>query len=80
MEFAKSSFAQFISGIGGRLLRIVAGAAIIAAGILWVGGTLGWVLAVVGIVPITAGVFDFCLLGPLFKAPFLGRDIRAADR
>ena len=78
MEFARSGFAQFMSGMGGRLLRIVAGAAIIASGVLWVGGTLGWTLAVVGLVPIAAGVFDFCLLGPLFGGPFSGSKIRAS--
>lgn len=37
----------------------------IAAGIS-IGGTSGVIIAVVGIVPLAAGVFNFCSLGPLF--------------
>jgi hypothetical protein len=31
---------------------------------------------VIGLVPLAAGVFDFCLLGPLLSVGFWGRDIR----
>jgi hypothetical protein len=42
-----------------------------------VGGTGGIVLAVVGLVPLLAGVFDVCLFAPLFGAPLKGADVRA---
>jgi len=32
---------------------------------------------VVGLVPIAAGVFDFCLIAPILHAPFWGRQIKA---
>jgi len=51
---------------GGRAGRIAAGAALLAAGAA-MGGTW-WVLAAVGLVPIAAGAFNFCLLGPVFHA------------
>jgi len=37
----------------------------------------GIVLAVVGLVPLLAGVFDVCLFAPLFGAPLKGADVRA---
>ena len=35
-------------------------------------------VAAVGVVPVAAGVFDFCLLAPLFGHPFSGGRIRGA--
>jgi hypothetical protein len=31
---------------------------------------------VVGAIPLLAGIFDVCLIAPLMRAPFLGRDTR----
>jgi hypothetical protein len=70
-------FAQFMSSGVGRGLRIVAGIILIAVGLAVVGGTGGIVLAVVGLVPLLAGVFDVCLFAPLFGAPLKGADVRA---
>ena len=46
-------------------------------GLAVVGGTSGIVLAVVGLVPLLAGVLDVCLFAPLFGAPLKGTDVRA---
>lgn len=62
-------FVEFMSSTAGRAARAVAGLALIAIG-LAMGGTGGVVLAVVGLVPLAAGVFNFCLFAPLFHAPF----------
>ena len=70
-------FAQFMSSGLGRGLRIVAGIILIAVGLAVVGRTGGIVLAVVGLVPLLAGVFDVCLFAPLFGAPLKGADVRA---
>jgi hypothetical protein len=70
-------FAQFMSSGLGRGLRIVAGIILIAVGLAVVGGTGGIVLAVIGLVPLLAGVFDVCLFAPLFGAPLKGADVRA---
>ena len=70
-------FAQFMSSGLGRGLRIVAGIILIAVGLAVVGGIGGIVLAVVGLVPLLAGVFDVCLFAPLFGAPLKGADVRA---
>jgi hypothetical protein len=42
-------------------------------GLTQMAGTGGIALAVVGVVPIAAGVFNFCLLGPLFGVTLMGR-------
>jgi hypothetical protein len=72
------AFFRFIAGTTGRVIRIVAGLALIAIGILWVGGTGGWILTVVGLVPLAAGLFDWCVFAPLFGLPFVGKRLRHA--
>lgn len=66
-------FAKFMASPTGRLIRVIAGIALIAVG-LWVlnASTLGIILAVIGVVPLVAGLFDFCVLAPLFGGPFSG--------
>ena len=69
--------AKFMSSPAGRLARVAAGAALIAWGYA-MHSTGGTVLAIVGLVPIAAGAFDWCLLGPAFGLPLSGRGIREA--
>ena len=71
-------FIKVMASASGRLVRIVAGAALIAWGLIGLGGTTGIVVAVVGAVPLLAGVFDFCVFAPLFGAPLSGPKIRLA--
>ena len=68
-------FARFMSSTAGRIIRIVAGIALIVVGLLFVNGILGIVLAVVGLVPLLAGVANVCVFAPLFGGPFLAKDI-----
>ncbi len=69
-------FAKFMASWAGRLIRIAAGVALILVGLLVVGGTVGTVLAVVGLVPLIAGLIDVCVFAPLFGGPFLAKDIK----
>ncbi len=75
--FAKSGFAQFMASPAGRVLRVVAGAGMIAGGIS-MDSNGGNALAIVGAVPLSAGLFDICWLSPIFGGPLKGKDIRAA--
>jgi len=68
------AFIRFINSPAGRIVRVVAGLALIAIGIVRGGGWLA--LAAIGLVPLAAGAFDLCILGPLFKLPFLGSKLR----
>ena len=67
------AFVRFMQSWAGRLLRIAAGAAMMWYGLTQMAGTAGFALAGVGLVPIAAGVFNFCLLGPLFGVTLMGR-------
>jgi hypothetical protein len=69
-------FARFMSSVAGRLLRIVAGIALIIVGLVSVQGTVGIILAVVGAVVLAAGAFNFCIFAPLFGGPFWAKDIK----
>ena len=67
-------FVKFMASTTGRIVRVVAGIALIAWGLM---GTTGVIVAVVGAVPLLAGLFDFCVFAPLFGAPLGGPKIRA---
>jgi len=67
---------RFLGSQPGRIVRIVAGVALITNG-LRLGGA--WrALMVVGLLPLAAGVFDLCVLGPLFRLPLVGPRFRQA--
>jgi hypothetical protein len=38
-------------------------------------GTWGYLLAVIGLVPLLAALFNVCLIAPLLGAPFSGRAV-----
>ena len=70
-------FVSFMASTAGRILRAVAGAALIYWGLMGLGGVTGIIVAVVGLVVFSAGVFDFCIFAPLFGNPLSGVKIRA---
>jgi hypothetical protein len=71
-------FFRFIASPAGRLLRILAGLVLIAIGIWLVQGIGGWILIIIGLVPLAAGAFDRCVFAPLFGLPFVGLRLRRA--
>ena len=71
-------FFRFMASSTGRVVRAVAGAVLILVGLWLVKGTWGWVLAVVGLIPLAAGLFDRCVFAPLFGLPFVGPGLRKA--
>ena len=70
------NFAAFMSSAFGRLLRVVAGLALIGGGLYLALATpnaiTGIVLIVVGFVPFGAGLINVCVFAPLFGGPFSG--------
>lgn len=64
------SVLQFLQSGTGRVTRIIVGLVLVVLG-LWLGG-LWLTLSVVGLVPIAAGAFGFCLLAPFFHRPIRG--------
>ncbi|MGD2040303.1 MAG: DUF2892 domain-containing protein [Anaerolineae bacterium] len=73
-----NAFFGFIASPAGRIIRIVAGLALILVGLLAVQGLGSWILVIVGLVPLAAGLFDRCLFAPLFGLPFVGPRLREA--
>ncbi len=71
------SLIQFMASSYGRVLRFTAGVALMGIGIVVIGGTTGALVALIGGVPLLAGLFDFCVFAPLFGQPFMGARIRA---
>lgn len=67
---------QFLASPAGRVIRAVAGLVLIVVGIVLVKGAGGWILAIVGLVPLAAGLFDRCVFAPLFGLPFVGPSLR----
>lgn len=68
----------FLAGSTGRIVRVVAGAVLIVIGLFVTEGALSWILVIVGLVPLLAGLFDRCVFAPLFGLPFVGPSLREA--
>lgn len=71
------SFAKFMASWTGRIIRFIAGIVLLYVGLVSVRGTVGIILAVIGLVPLLASIFDVCVFAPLFGGPFRGKDARA---
>ncbi len=67
-------FAQFMASGLGRGVRIAAGLVFLAWGLVLGGGIVPVIL---GVVFVSVGALDVCLLAPLFGAPLKGADVRA---
>ena len=67
------TFVSFMRSPVGRILRIVLGVVIIGYGLSAVGGGTGMTIALVGVIPVLAGLFNFCLAAPLFGLDLHGR-------
>ena len=69
------SFARFMASPVGRGGRIVVGLALMLWGIGGVGGVLGWVIAIAGLLPLTLGIINGCILAPFLHVPFKGSNL-----
>lgn len=78
--FAAGWPGQFLASPLGRWVRFIAGVALIAVGLGLIGGTIGVVIAAIGLVPLLAGAFDVCVFSALFGGPLGGAAIRALGR
>jgi hypothetical protein len=67
-----SRFELFMASYYGRALRAVLGVTLIVVGLALVGGTAGWIVAALGLIPITAGVLGLCPIAPLWGGHFFG--------
>jgi Protein of unknown function (DUF2892) len=79
-SFGRSRLAQFINSPAGRLARLVAGVGLIAWGDIQRGTGTGLVFGAVGLVPLTAGAFNLCLISALLGGPIRGARIAKSDQ
>ena len=70
-------FAQFMATWSGRMVRILAGLALIVWGFRQ-DTPLGIAAGIFGFLPLAAGLFNFCAISFLIGAPFRGRDATVA--
>lgn len=70
------NFVKFMTSSAGRTARVVLGLVIMSVGLFIVQGTVGTIMAVVGLVPLSGGVFDFCLIGFALGYPLKGAEAR----
>jgi hypothetical protein len=71
---------DFMQSWVGRLPRIVAGFAVIAIGLVVMQGIWGYVVAVIGLIPLVAVAAGICLLAPPFGYTVAGEPRRAPAR
>jgi len=76
-EMNVNPFVSFMASSTGRIVRIVAGLALLLWGRFGLSGMTALVVALIGLVPLFAGTFDFCVFAPIFGAPLSGSKIRA---
>ncbi len=67
----------FLASGGGRVTRIVAGIVLILAGLFAIGSAAGYIIALIGLIPLAAGIFDVCVFAPLAGLPFKGPALRS---
>ena len=68
----------FLASGTGRIVRIVVGLALVVWGFFGIDNVATSIIVlIVGLVPLAAGIFDFCVFAPLFGAPLSGAKIRA---
>ncbi len=75
-----SAFARLMASGYGRLIRLGLGIAVVAIGLTAVPRPAGLAIAVLGLVPIAAGVFNLCPIAPLWGGHFFGSQYCAPRR
>jgi len=78
-SFARTGFAKFINTGVGRVVRVVAGLALIALG--WTQRDAGWgpLVMLLGVAPLAAGTFNWCLISALLGGPLDGNKVAGRD-
>lgn len=67
---------KFMTSSKGRVARILLGAILISLGQFVIKDTAGTVITLLALIPISGGVFDFCMIGAVLGYPFNGAKAR----
>ena len=63
---------SFLQSPSGRMLRVILGLGVIVVGILFLQGMAGFLVAVIGLIPICTAHSGVCVIGPFFGYTFEG--------
>jgi len=75
-SFGRSGFARFVNSPAGRIARVIVGIALVGWGYTLRGSCSGMALMVVGLIPLAAGILDWCLISALLGGPISGARVR----
>ncbi len=53
---------NFMNTTAGRVVRVVLGLVLVYVGLAMISGPVGWIVAIVGLVPIVMGIYGHCLV------------------
>ncbi len=67
-----SAFSRFMASGGGRATRVALGVALVGVGAFVIPPPAGIIVAAAGLVPIAAGVFNWCPIAPMWGGHFRG--------
>jgi len=67
----------FLASAAGRWVRALAGIVLVLVGLFAIGGSAGYIVAIIGLVPLLAGALDYCVFAPLGRFSFKGPVLRA---
>jgi F0F1-type ATP synthase assembly protein I len=67
---------KFMTSTSGKAARIVIGLVLIGWGVYFATNTPNWILIIIGLIPLSAGTFNFCILAPFFGYSLNGTEAR----
>ncbi len=78
--FNRSGFSRFMNSSAGRAFRLVAGLGFLAVGYMYRADTFGVILMAVSLLPLSAGLFDVCVISAVLGGPLSGAKIRGKSQ
>ena len=78
-RFNATGFSRWVNGPSGRAFRLLAGAAWLAVGLMFLGQWWGIAAMAWSVLPLSAGVFDVCWISAALGGPLRGKSIRAGQ-
>jgi hypothetical protein len=77
--FNRTWFSRFINSQAGRVFRLAVGIGFLFVGYLFRDQTIGVILMVFSILPLSAGFLDLCYVSALLGGPLSGSKIRESQ-
>lgn len=75
-SFNRTKFSKFLNRPQGRIFRLAAGTAFLAAGIIFRQHPLGLASLAWSVFPLSAGGLDICYISAALSGPLSGEEIR----